>query len=62
MLFFASHYIDIPGSLQGAVHALVRAVDYVSTVLGLSCGWRLQLLQAGEHVSIPKDWLENRQC
>lgn len=60
--------VDIPGSLQSAVHALVRAVGYVSTVRevmvagGCNCS-RLGLVGAclGAQYglkSIPKDWLK----
>ena len=59
---------DIPGSLQSAVHALVRAVDYVTTARevmvagGCNCS-RLGLVGAclGAKYgmsSIPMDWLE----
>ena len=59
---------DIPGSLQGAVHSLVRARDYVATVRevivagGCNCS-REGLVGAclGAKYgmeSIPMDWLE----
>ena len=62
---------DIPGSLQAAVHALVRAEDYVSTVReimvagGCNCS-RLGLVGAclGAQYglkTIPKDWLERTE-
>ena len=61
-------HADIPGSLQVAVHGLVRALDYVSTVRevmvagGCNCS-RLGLVGAclGSQYglkSIPMEWLE----
>ena len=68
LLFSPLSLPDIPGSLQAAVHALVRAVDYVSAVRevmvagGCNCS-RLGLVGAclGSHCglsSIPIEWLE----